>query len=277
MSQELELKDIDTVKSRPKLISSKSKFDIIEVNKNVFVLHRELKGKPRFTSEKGKDGIEWAKWSWNPVTGCLHNCEYCYAKDFAERYTNENPKGFKPCFRPYRLSAPLNTKIPKNRKNEPGIHNVFVCSMGELFGHWVPQEWIDAVLRVVSKSPQWNFLFLTKNPERYIGIDFPANAWIGTTVDIQARVKQTEEAFKQVKAKVKFISAEPLLEKLTFSSLELFDWIIIGGRSRNSRLPAKQPEWKWVEDLLIQARNAECKVYFKPNLEVKPKEYPGGK
>jgi len=32
------------------------------------------------------DDIEWAKYSWNPVTGCLHNCPYCYARDIAERF-----------------------------------------------------------------------------------------------------------------------------------------------------------------------------------------------
>lgn len=231
----------------------------------------KCKSKPKFNATN--ENIDWAKWSWNPVTGCLHDCTYCYARDIANRFY---PEKFKPTFRPERLSAPQNTKIPNSRKNEPGIHNVFTVSMGDLFGDWVPQEWIEAVLKVVRESPQWNFLFLTKNPKRYVGIDFPDNAWVGTTVDIQARVSSAEEAFKQVKARVKFLSIEPFLEKLVFRSLKMFDWIIVGGRSKSTKLPAMQPKWKWVEELLSQAREADCKVYFKPNLEVRPKEYPGG-
>lgn len=218
------------------------------------------------------ESIDWAKWTWNPATGCKHECAYCYARDIANRFY---PEKFEPTFRPERLEAPKNTVIPESRKEEPGINNVFVCSMADLFGDWVPQEWIDKVISIVREASQWNFLFLTKNPKRLVGIDFPENAWVGTTVDIQARVKPAEEAFRQVKAKVKFVSCEPLLEPITFSNIGIFDWIIIGGRSKNSNLPELQPEWAWVESLIIQAREAVCKVYCKPNLNVSlPKEYP---
>ena len=30
--------------------------------------------------------IEWCDMTWNPVTGCLHGCEYCYARRIAERF-----------------------------------------------------------------------------------------------------------------------------------------------------------------------------------------------
>ncbi|MBF0524736.1 MAG: DUF5131 family protein [Deltaproteobacteria bacterium] len=83
------------------------------------------------------DNIEWAKWTWNPVTGCLHGCKYCYARDIANRFFGEYK--FSPHFYPERLSAPANTTIPVKRINEPGIKNVFVCSMADLFGEWVGQ------------------------------------------------------------------------------------------------------------------------------------------
>jgi hypothetical protein len=54
----------------------------------------------------------------------------------------------------------------------------------------------------------------------------------------------------------------------------MFDWLIIGGRSQSSGMPEGQPEWKWVEDLLIEARKNNVSVYFKPNLMVRPNEYP---
>jgi hypothetical protein len=49
------------------------------------------------TMNKPNDNIEWAMWSWNPVTGCLHGCEYCYARDIANRFY---PQKFVPSFVP---------------------------------------------------------------------------------------------------------------------------------------------------------------------------------
>ncbi len=216
------------------------------------------------------DNIEWAKWTWNPVTGCKHGCKYCYARDIAKRFDGH----FKPTFYEDRLQAPEKTKIPKAKLKELGIHNVFVCSMADLFGEWVPQEWIDTVINVVRNNTQWNFLFLTKNPKRMIDIEWPDNAWIGTTIDKQSRVKESESAFKKIKAKVKFISCEPLNEKIIFSDISIFDWLIIGARSKSTQQVEFQPEWEWVESLVLQARDANVKKYFKPNLTVVPKEYP---
>jgi protein gp37 len=73
---------------------------------------------------------------------------------------------------------------------------------------------------------------------------------------------------------VKFVSCEPLLEPVVFDDLSCFNWMIIGGRSRNSKMSEFQPEWAWVENLVDQAREAGLNVYFKPNLTVRPKEYP---
>jgi protein gp37 len=77
-----------------------------------------------------------------------------------------------------------------------------------------------------------------------------------------------------VKASVKFVSSEPLLEPLQFSKLELFDWIIIGSQSKTTQVPAKQPDRRWVFELMTQAYDAGCKVYCKPNLKAGIKEYP---
>jgi len=227
------------------------------------------KPKARCTFNETNDNIEWAPWTWNPVTGCLHGCAYCYARDISNRFSG----GFDPAFHHDRLDAPKNTKLPAATG---AARNVFVCSMADLFGKWVPQDWIDAVLEAVAAAPDWRFLFLTKNPSRLPTIDWPENAWVGATVDEQARVAPTVEAMAQVRAPIRFLSCEPLRERLDFGAdgLAAIDWLIVGGQSASSGEPAMQPEWEWVEDLVSQARRDGLRVYFKPNLTVRPREYP---
>lgn len=239
--------------------------------KETKAIEKEAKNDTLPIFNRTNDNIEWAKWSWNPATGCEHGCTYCYARDIANRFWKQ---GFKPTYYPVRLDAPKNTKISDKEKNISGIHNVFVCSMADLFGDWVDKSWIIEVINTVKKHKEWNFLFLTKNPKRLTEFTFPDNAWVGATVDVQRRVKPTETAFKKVKAKVKFVSCEPLLNKVKFNELSIFDWLIIGGKSKSSLEPEMQPKWEWVESLLNQARDTKVKVYFKPNLKVRPKEYP---
>jgi hypothetical protein len=119
------------------------------------------------------ESIDWAFWSWNPITGCWHGCNYCYARDIANRFWKD--VGFEPTFYPDRLNAPANTKpMPEHKIIKEAearnlsldfakiqARNVFTGSMADIFGKWVPQEWILQIFRVVDRNPQWNFLFLT--------------------------------------------------------------------------------------------------------------------
>lgn len=217
------------------------------------------------------ENIDWAAWSWNPVTGCELNCEYCYARDIANRFY---PEGFKPTFHPERLDAPSNTNP---LIGVSGGNKVFVCSMADLFGAWVPNDWIWPVIKAAEDNPQWIFIFLTKNPRRLASINFPGNAWVGCTVDIQARVKPAEDAMSRVNASHKFLSCEPMLEPLQFNDLSIFDWVIIGAQSKASQVPEFQPDFWWWHQLADEAHKAGCKVFCKPNLTSMPKEYPGAK
>jgi protein gp37 len=237
---------------------------------------KPVKSNPHAVFNRTTEMVDWARWTWNPVTGCLHNCVYCYARDIAEGRTGNTPfkTGFAPTFYPERLAAPHNTKVSAKAPNDIGERNVFVCSMADLFGKWVAQQWIDEVMDAVRSAPQWNFLFLTKFPQRLETIDWPGNAWVGTTVDEQYRVDIAEKAFRKVNAPIKWLSCEPLRERLTFGSLDMFDWVVVGGQSRSSQEPAFQPPWEWVEHLWRQARDSNCLLYWKPNLLTRPQEYP---
>ena len=143
--------------------------------------------------------IEWCDMTWNPVTGCLHGCEYCYAKKVAHRFDGKvfdtsplpgglhvledrppwppYPYGFAPTFHRYRLGDPASKTKGKT---------IFVCSMADLFGSWVPTKWIVDVLDACLAAPQHRYLFLTKNPKRYLELDemalLPLQAISGTAL-----------------------------------------------------------------------------------------------
>jgi len=207
--------------------------------------------------------IDWAKYSWNPVTGCLNGCNYCYARDIAKRF---NPQGFHPYLWLDRLQAPFN--MPKPKGHSITDRSVFVCSMADLFGPWIPESCIQAVLEPVSKTPWFTYIFLTKFPERLPEIHFPSNCWVGATVDTQARVQRTQQALEMVRAPVRFISLEPFQEPILFYDLSMLDWLIIGGRSRTSRCPEFQPKLAWVKAVLAVADCYNIPIYMKPNLRV---------
>ncbi len=223
----------------------------------------------RFNEQTGDD-IEWAQWSWNPITGCEHTCPYCYARDIATsaRMASVYPFGFAPAFHPRRLTSPSEQRVPDAAKTDARYRNVFTGSMADMFGRWVPDEWVQAVLERIEHAPYWNFLCLTKFPKRMAEFEIPRNAWMGTSVDLQARVAAAEAGFADVGAAVKWLSCEPLIEPLRFQHLDRFNWIVIGGASRSGKTPEWRPPFEWVSDLVRQARDAGLKVYFKTNLGV---------
>ena len=227
------------------------------------------KGKATFNQQKGTE-IGWAMWSWNPVTGCNHGCDYCYARaiatsrDMAAYY----PAGFTPLFHHERLDAPANTPVPSRAEADPAHGRVFVCSMADLFGAWVPQEWIDQVVASTVANPQWEYLYLTKFPQRYDRLQLPASGWIGASVDEQHRAEPTLAAMRKVSGvKVKWLSLEPLLEPIKFSTLEGIDMIVIGAQSENiGQNNSFSPPFEWVANLVATARRDGCKVWLKTNL-----------
>jgi len=190
--------------------------------------------------------IEWATHTWNPVTGCLHGCQYCYARRIASRFATGNgggepfvynnpdagpfPAKFDPTFHRYRLDEPANLKKPAR---------IFVVSMGDLFGDWVPDDWIIEVLWACREAPQHKYLFLTKNPGRYAELAYKGllpvddNFWYGQTCT-KGVVKALGGSYHQ------FLSAEPLQG---FVDAYGFEWIIIGaetGNRKGKHVPTKQ-------------------------------------
>lgn len=226
--------------------------------------------------------IEWADLTWNPVTGCLHGCEYCYARRIAGRFgfhahepeINERvldeitvsggknvtyPFDFEPTFHRYRLDEPQHRKKPRT---------IFVCSMADLFGEWVPDEWIQEVFAACVKAPQHQYLFLTKNPARYLEllenrmIPDGENFWLGTTVT------NPDTNFAYSNHRNMFLSIEPLLEPFG-SPGNLHScppkWIIIGAMTGPGS-KKYQPKREWVDEIVEAARDLKIPIFMKDSL-----------
>lgn len=247
-------------------------WEMSEADRALYLAHRNPKASLN-RQESGEDDnlIDWARWTWNPITGCLHNCPYCYARDIAARFEGgpAYPNGFLPTFRADHLSAPLNGRPKESPDEREG--RIFTGSMTDVFGRWVPAEWIEATLDVIRAAPQWEFLMLTKFPKRMAEFDIPANAWAGTSVDCQARVASAEAAFADIGGKYHWLSCEPMIEPLRFRHLDRFDLLVIGGASPSRETPRWIPPFSWLDDLQRQADEAGCAVFLKSNLYRKEK------
>lgn len=223
--------------------------------------------------------IEWVRnedgsagYTWNPVTGCLNNCPYCYARKIATRFkgTKAWPNGFEPAIHWGRILQPWSPRKASK---------IFVCSMGELFGDWVPSKWIEAVMASVRCNPQHTFQFLTKYPWNLPKWNpWPENAWVGVTATDDASFRKALVELHWVEAPTKFISLEPFLSPIHENySLQDLDWLIIGVQTN----PYRPPQKEWVEEIIEVADRASIPVFLKENLRwpEKRQEFPrtGGK
>jgi len=227
-----------------------------------------------FSFNSTNENVDWAAYTTNPVCGCMHDCAYCYAWYQAEGLSRYK-QGFQPTFFPGRLLG-FSQMTPPEEIDHPREKNVFVGSMSDIFGKWVPEWMIQAILDAAEQNDGFDHLFLTKFPQKLSQFDFPDNAWVGTTVDKKHRVDLAERHFEEVDAKVKWLSCEPLLEDVAhqLDDLSMFDCAVIGAQQEYRDIEEKQPELDWVINLYRKAKEAGCKVYFKENLDVFPKELP---
>ena len=264
-----------------------------------------------------KTKIDWCDSTWNPVTGCFHDCEYCYARKIANRFalpyapslgdpgmegaakwdsdegmdtmlelekpykrdgrTCMYPMGFYPTFHRYRLDVP-------KRWSEP--RTIFVCSMADLFGEWVPDEWIDDVIRATQKAYWHRYLFLTKNPERYDhwlsrfeenkipGLGAVQGYWFG------ASASNNEELERANRSQAIWLSVEPIREHIYTDEDQFMEfcptpggevegkrwmWVVIGAETGNSKNKVT-PKKEWIDEIAQVCAEYRTPVFMKESL-----------
>jgi protein gp37 len=140
---------------------------------------------------------------------------------------------------------------------------IFVCSMSDLFHKDVPCEFIDKVFDVIRHTPQHTYQILTKRAERMVEYfttrDIPQNAWLGVTVENKI-TKYRIDYIRDLKAPVRFISCEPLLEDLGIIDLTNINWIIVGGESGVQARPMNE---EWILNIKKQSDLNGIPFFFK--------------
>jgi protein gp37 len=196
------------------------------------------------------NGIPYCDYTWNPITGCLHGCPYCYARRIAHRWHG----GFKPAFHPERLGEPRKVKKPAW---------IFVGDMGDMFGNWVPREQIEAVFQIIRETPWHVYLLLTKNPKRYQEFNIPDNCLIGTTCENQGAANLRVTELLKARAKWYFVSHEPALGPI--------DWTRIMRESDpvdDAWIDGVRDHWTFCDNALTGFRAHKAGGWYGPRLSL---------
>jgi protein gp37 len=189
-------------------------------------------------------------------------CAHCYAERLAERFRgikgHPYEQGFDLRLWSERLPQPLRWKSPRR---------IFVNSMSDLFHHAIPREFLVRVFQVMETADWHIYQVLTKRSsllrdfvnERYQGNSVPSHIWLGVSVEDRAALTRVRH-LQQTAARVRFISAEPLLGPLGELDLTGIHWVIVGGESGPDFRPM---EAEWARAIRDQCLKAGVAFFFK--------------
>jgi protein gp37 len=253
----------------------------------------------------GDTKIEWAEKTWNPIRArrisndergwyCEHvseGCRNCYA----ERMNRNTYFGNGLEYKPKTLSEVdlfLDEKILQQPLHWSKPQNVFPCSMTDLFGRWVKDEWLEAILNVIYRAKQHTFQGLTKRADRmldyisrsaFLSNDPLPNLWLGVSCEDQKTADERIPLLLQTPAAVRWISAEPLLGPVDLSRYFArdwtlrghdhptertvgIDWAVVGGESGPG---ARSLDLNWIKSIVSQCQQSRVPVFVK-QLGVRP-------
>jgi len=199
-----------------------------------------------------KTSIGWTDMTLNPIKGqCKGGCWYCYysgKKGFLNRF-KQDPT--------IRLNLDVFEKLPFHKKK------IFLCSTHDLFGDWIPEHWRDLIFWHIKLWRQHTFQILTKFPQN-IDRPMPNNVWVGVTITEYSEMDRWVHLNLQVKAKLKFISFEPLLYKI--KSLPcLPNWVIVGRLTGYGK--RYDPTKEQLEDIIHHYKAGGIPIFLKNNLK----------
>lgn len=209
-----------------------------------------------------KSAIEWTEQTWNPTAGCTKissGCVNCYAEVMAKRLQAMGTLGYENGFElslvPSRLEQPVMRK-------KPTVY--FVNSMSDVFHEDIPDEYLDEIFSVISKTERHTYQILTKRSERmrdYFNTRIvPDNVWLGVTAENVKDGLIRIDHLREVNAKIRFLSCEPLLEDLGKVDFTNIHWVIVGGESGPNARPMQK---KWVASLKKQCEKQGVAFFFK--------------
>ena len=209
----------------------------------------------------GKSSIEWTESTWNPVTGCTKispGCKNCYAERMSIRLKAMGQRNYAIGFEltPHESARELRLKWKK-----PQI--IFVNSMSDLFQEGISVEFIQRAFKVMREANWHQYQILTKRSERLLELDpeieWAPHIWMGVSVESKD-YKYRIDHLRKTKAKIKFLSIEPLLGPLGKLNLRKINWAIVGGESGPYARPMDP---KWVLNIRDQCRKTKVPFFFK--------------
>lgn len=258
-----------------------------------------VQGGINWTKTRHLDSSETRGYTCNPVGGCRHECSWrmptgdvakCYAETTAEGVAQAAyPDGFGTHYwNPKRLDEP-------GRVSQPA--KIFIDSMSDLFGHWVPEDHIRQVLTMMTRNEnkKHTFLCLTKNPKRYKNFTLPNNMWAGfsTPPDFMngrelspakriAKLTADLSAIKVLKYVQPHLTIWCSVEPLSWNVAPYFidcrlDWVVIGPASNGRAI--YQPDSQHLTGLVDVLDRQETPVFYKQELACtegeRREEFPG--
>jgi protein gp37 len=261
-------------------------------------------------------GIAWTDHTFNPWWGCVRvspGCEHCYAEAWDARFfpslrvregVAKNGAEHWGLKAPRRFFGDAHWNEPRkwNREAEKaGVRRrVFCASMADVFEDRRDlDEQRQRLWSLISETPHLDWQLLTKRPENIRKLIpsawelvFPPNVWIGTTVEDQRRAAERIGWLLELPASVRFLSVEPLLERVNLRDVTVvdaegnrprvsvdvltghvagpddvlpqhIDWVIVGGESDQPGHPARPCALEWIEDVIGQCKAAQVPVFVK--------------
>lgn len=229
--------------------------------------------------------IEWTDHTFNAWWGCIKvspGCDNCYADTLAKRWGHQvwGPGAPHRFFGDKHWAEPLGWN--KEAEREQVRRRVFCASMSDVFEDRRDLDVHRARLwLLIGVTPWLDWLLLTKRPQNVVrmvpwGTNWPANVWIGTTVENDTWAQHRIPTLLKIPAAVRFLSCEPLIDRIDLAPFLTqrptylqypIDWVIAGGES-GGHARVMNPDWARL--LRDQCVAADVAFHFKQWGEYSP-------